>query len=271
MTFMDTKRYYPESAPLKKLIKYFWVSQSSKNLTLNHKILPVCSIDLIFNFLSPISYEKEGVIHDTPGNSFFSGLLSDHILMKQQGPILTIGVSFFPTGFYPFFKIPVSEFKNHTTGLDLVLKRPTEEIEQQLQETEKIDDKIRLLEHFFIGLLDQAATLPRDTRLLLNHFNSESVGVRKFCSNHGVHPRTLERMFNKYVGTTPKGFLRLNRFQTALNRMLNPRVGALTPLAHEFNFYDQAHFIKDFKSFTGSSPSRFLKEKNTVMQITNLT
>jgi len=270
MTFMDIKRYYPESASLKKLIKYFWVSQCSQTITVNHKILPVSSIDLIFNFLSPISYEKDGIKHDTPGNSFFSGLLSDHILMKQQGPILTIGVSFFPTGFYPFFKIPVSKFKNRTTGLDQILNGPAGKIEQQLHETEEISDKIRLLERFFCGLLDQTATLPQETRLLLNHFNSKGIGVREFCRNHGVHPRTLERMFNKYVGTTPKGFLRLNRFQTALNRLLNHGPGALTPLAHEFNFYDQPHFIKDFKSFTGSSPSRFLEEKNTVMQIMNL-
>ncbi len=267
---LDTKRYPPESAPLKKLIKYFWASECSEAIHLNHTILPVSNIDLIFNFLSPIHYEKNGVHHETPGNIFFSGLRSDPLLMKQKGQVLTIGVSFFPTGFYPFFKIPVSEFKNHTTGLDQVLNRSTEELEQQLRETDRTADKIRLLETFFLRLLDQTEVLPRDTRLLMNHFYSENRGIREFCRTHGVHPRTLERMFNKYVGTSPKGFLRLNRFQMALNTLLKPEQGALTPLAHEFNFYDQPHFIKDFKSFTGSSPSRFLKEKNAVMQIMNL-
>jgi AraC-like DNA-binding protein len=105
---------------------------------------------------------------------------------------------------------------------------------------------------------------------LVNPGKSEDMGVRPFCGHYGVHVRTLERMFNKYVGTTPKGFLRLNRFQTALNRLLNSGHENLTELTHDFNFYDQPHFIREFKSFTGSSPSRFVKEKQAIMQITKI-
>ena len=91
--------------------------------------------------------------------------------------------------------------------------------------------------------------------------------VHDFCNAYGVQTRTFERLFNTYVGTTPKQFFRLNRFQGLLNRMLQlPREVSLTDLAMEFDYYDQAHFIHDFKAFTGNSPSVFLTEKRSLIQ-----
>lgn len=162
----------------------------------------------------------------------------------------------------------MSEFRNTTIGFDQVLAGTATEIEEKLRETEQTAGKVGLLEEFLLGLLDQGPFPDRENHLLLNRFHSENTGIREFCRSHGVHPRTLERKFNKYVGATPKAFLRLMRFQTALNSILNSPADALTPLAHDLDFYDQPHFIKDFKAFTGSSPSRFLKEKQSVMQIT---
>jgi hypothetical protein len=60
-----------------------------------------------------MTFEKDGIPFETPGNIFFRGLSREHILMKQQGLILTIGASLFPAGFYPFLRIPISEFRNN--------------------------------------------------------------------------------------------------------------------------------------------------------------
>lgn len=270
MTAIHIKRYYPKAKPLKHLIKYFWVLDSDRPLTLNHKILPVTNIDILFNFLAPMTFERDGQSFETPGNIFFSGLSEHYTLMKQEGFVLTIGVSFFPAGFYPFFKIPVAEFKNDIFGLDAGLGNVAVEIEEKLRETDRISEKIAVLEQFFLGLLDQNALLPFDTGRLLNLFDSSHLGVRDFCRDYGVHARKLERLFNQYVGVTPKRFLRLSRFQAALNRLMGLQQDDLTTVAHELEFYDQPHFIKDFKSFTGSAPRHFLKEKRSVKQIMKL-
>lgn len=266
MTTINIKKYYPEAEPLKRLIKYYWVLESDIPITLNHKILPCANIDIIVNLLSPMKFEKQGVIHETPGNIYFSGLTSNHTIMRQQGIVLTIGVSFFPAGFYPFFKIPVSEFKNNAFGLDAVLNRIALELEEKLREAGRLSDKIKLLEKFFLEQLHKSALMPYDEYSLLNYFHEANLGVRDFCSKYGVHPRKLERLFNKYVGATPKQFLRLSRFQSILNRLMKTTRGSLTTLAHDFEFHDQAHFIRDFQSFTGSSPLEFLKEKRSFKQ-----
>lgn len=267
MALILIKRYHPEAEPLKKLIKYFWVLESDRGTNLNHKKLPVNNIDMIFNFLAPMRFEKEGMTHETPGNIFFSGLTGKHVVLKQQGLILTIGVAFFPAGFYPFFGIPVSEFKNHTIGLDAILNKSATEFEERLGEAGRVSGKIALIENFFLERLDQNTLPARDTGMLVNRFCSNNSGVRDFCGRHGVHPRKLERLFNKYVGVAPKQFRRLSRFQSMVNRLLGTSRENLTTLAHEFEFYDQTHFIKDFKAFAGSSPSKFLKEKRSLKQI----
>ncbi|MCG8688707.1 MAG: helix-turn-helix domain-containing protein [Desulfobacterales bacterium] len=267
MALYETIRYYPRSAPLKHLIKYFWVFESQSPVILNHTLLPVSNIDLIFNLCSPTVYEKRKKVFETPGNTFFSGLRSEPIIMKQSGLIFTLGVAFFPAGFFPFFGIPVSEFKNITVGLQDILPKKTERITQALMKEETTLAKIRVLEQFFMELLNEKNLLPQKSGRLLNQFYRENTGVNAFCDGYGIHPRKLERIFNRYVGTSPKGFLRLNRFQSALNSLLKDEHLPLTRLAYDFDYYDQPHFIRDFKAFTGASPSRFLKEKKAILQL----
>ncbi len=264
---VEIKRYYPESPILRPLIKYFWVSDSYGNIDMNHKILPMANIDLILNLSSPISYERNGKTSSTPGNIFFSGLTNKHMMMKQRGRIRLIGASFFPAGFYPFFEIPVSEFKNISVGLDQLLGRGASELEERIHEAGSLTGKLKILEAFLLSRLDRDACRLDDDGKLIRGFTTTALDIGTFCKNFGIHHRTLERRVNRYVGTSPKQFQRLQRFQSALNRLTTMPPRNLTGLAHEFDYYDQTHFIKDFKAFTGTPPSLFLKERQAFMQI----
>ena len=263
---IHTKKFYPRAKQLKNLIKYFWVFEC-REINLCHKILPVNNIDIVINFLSPMIFEKNGISNQIQSNIFFRGLTKEHTILKQQGATLTIGVSFFPAGFYPFFRIPVSEFKNEIFGLDMILKNRAHEIEEKLINTLTISGKIELLEYFFLELLDQNARLDVDTYKQLHFYYSSNLSVNDFCLRNNINPRTFERVFNKYIGTTPKLFFRLSRFQNILKNLINRKETNLTTLTYEFDFFDQPHFIKDFESFTGSSPSIFMKEKRSIKQI----
>ena len=69
----------------------------------------------------------------------------------------------------------------------------------------------------------------------------------------------LEKRFRQVIGTTPKKFAALVRFKNTLGNY-KPQ-DSLTSLGYEAGFYDQAHFIKEFKNFTGESPENFFREK----------
>ncbi|WP_027186225.1 AraC family transcriptional regulator [Desulfovibrio inopinatus] len=263
---IHTNKFYPRVTQLKNLIKYFWVFEC-RNINLCHKILPVNNIDIIINFLSPMIFEKNGISSEIPSNIFFRGLTKEYTTLKQHGAASAIGVSFFPAGFYPFFKIPVSEFKNGTFGLDIILRSRVHEIEEKLIDTATISEKIDLLENFFLELLDPNARLSVDSYKQLHFYYSSNLSIHDFCLRNSINPRTFERFFNKYIGTPPKSFYRLSRFQSILNKLINRKEVNLATLAHEFDFFDQSHFIKDFESFTGCPPSIFMKENQAIKQI----
>ena len=77
--------------------------------------------------------------------------------------------------------------------------------------------------------------------------------------------RQLERKFAKQIGISPKQLGKVIRLQTALKMLLNKKAESLTDIAYESEYYDQAHFIKDFKEFTGTSPKEFLGNENMTL------
>lgn len=71
----------------------------------------------------------------------------------------------------------------------------------------------------------------------------------------GVSPRQLRRIFNYYIGTTPKVFSNVVRFQNILNEIEDKNFDDFRTY-YDLGFFDQTHFIKDFKKFYGVTPSR---------------
>ena len=66
----------------------------------------------------------------------------------------------------------------------------------------------------------------------------------------------------KQIGISPKQLGKVIRLQTALQLLLNRESESLTAIAYESEYYDQAHFIKDFKEFTGVTPKDFLEDRH---------
>src|SRR5262249_36673949 len=79
--------------------------------------------------------------------------------------------------------------------------------------------------------------------------------------------RQLERGFRQVLGTSPKSFARTVRFQQAERRLMFDPDAGLTDLAHECGYFDQAHFIKDFKAFTGKTPAQYAERMRSLQQI----
>lgn len=73
----------------------------------------------------------------------------------------------------------------------------------------------------------------------------------------------MERAFLKYVGYTPKHYYRIVRFNKALRQMHESKK-SLTSICYDCDYYDQSHFIKDFRQFTGTTPKHFQTENNTI-------
>ncbi len=92
-----------------------------------------------------------------------------------------------------------------------------------------------------------------------------STAINTMLKNDLSKRRQLERKFTKKVGISPKQLGKVVRLQTALKMLLNRQSENLTKIAYDSEYYDQAHFIKDFKEFTGTTPKEFLEDDKMIL------
>ena len=91
--------------------------------------------------------------------------------------------------------------------------------------------------------------------------------ISEFCIQNNISIRSLERMFNKYVGVSASTYFTLNRFHVSTNQLLYNNFHKFSDLAFDNGYFDQMHFIRDFKRFTGNTPKSFIQQQNSILQI----
>ncbi|TVQ13912.1 MAG: AraC family transcriptional regulator [Bacteroidetes bacterium] len=265
MLDLELHTFTPVDPVLKKLIKYYWFIKSNNEIEIHGKLIPMNNIDLILNLSAPIRYTSSKGEESFQG-SHFAGIQNKYRVVQQKGIVDIVGISFFPTGFYPVIKIPLSEFANTIVAMDTVIPGFESKMER-IAEIESNEQRITAIEKTLMGLVDLRLLPEKNYDLLVKDFlmNGDSINIKNYCEQHCINHRTLERFFNKYVGTTPKNFLKTTKFQKTMNRLKNRDFDSMTQIGYEFNYYDQTHFINSFKSFTGKTPLKQLKQNDLII------
>jgi AraC-like DNA-binding protein len=263
-------KYPVRHSLLKKYIRFFWELHIDY-AQLNHKIIPQRNINLRFNLSeTPHSVninDTEHLLEDV----YFLGL-HDHfrnVNLKINGRVDVLGICFYPDGFYPFLKIPVSEFKNQILGAEEVGFKLLNNINGLLKETQDVTTRLNVLENELILMLNNNFSIPENFRksfeLLRNSVYPNH--LTEFCKQNYISIRNLERMFNKYVGVSANTYSTLNRFHSSVNQILYSNYTKLSDLAYDNGYFDQMHFIKEFKRFSGNTPKNFARQNNSILQI----
>lgn len=265
---------YPVKHPLlKNYIKFFW-ELHIENVRLDHKIIPQRNINLRFSLNDTPQYAIINCKEHLLEKVFFSGLQDQYmnVHMKLNGKVDMLGVCFMPEGFYPFLRIPVSEFKNQLLGAAEAGFRQAAEISDKLRGAADVTARINMLEKDLILLLDNCKQTPESFRYAFNVLKrcDNPLQVSEFCRQNNIGLRRLERMYNKYIGLSIRTYTSLNRFQNSVNQILYNDFSKLSDIAYENGYYDQMHFIREFKRYTGNTPKSFIRENNSMLQIGKL-
>jgi len=269
---LEITRYSIKNPQLEPWVKFIWYLETKSEVSISHKLLPTDSIDIILNMSDRIEYQI-GDNRLVASAFHFNGMRNKYGFIFQQGKLKVFGISFYPFGLYPFLHLPLHHYNNQIVDLQIASKSLSEKLESVLDSNFTISEMVCAIERVLSSTImmneQDIIILP----ILQNFYhNRQNTSINSFCIKNNLSSKTLERACLKYTGYTPKTLQRIDRFQNVSNRLIySQQAEKLTELAYNNDYYDQAHFIKEFRCFSGASPSRFMKERITVKENTSYT
>ena len=198
---------------------------------------------------------------------------------ELQGRGSVLGIKFKPALFYPFWQAPVSALTDRTIPLSQAFGEAGERLEKDFHARESQEEMCLLLDNFLkeraSGDDAQAQEISGFIALILA--DPEIRRVDDLARRTGCSKRSLQRLFDKYVGVGPKRIIQRYRLHEVLERLQEQRNAAgrtgykkereenyktnpdinWARLALELGYFDQAHVINDFKKFTGLTPGEY--------------
>ena len=256
---MNYQTFEP-SDDLMTLIKCYWTLESEKEeMPEKQIIVPDGCMEMIFHFGDMYRQYTENGNSIIQPKCFVIGQLTRPLEIESTGKTGIFSVRFHPNGFLPFTTIPIKEMENKAVSLEKLFGQNGQEIEQQILTTSSTAEKIKLIEPFLLNRLKNNETIDRIVKSTVETILTANgqLTVDELSKPKNINRRQLERKFSSAIGLSPKQLSKTIRLQATLKILLNKKITSLTALAYENEFYDQAHFIKDFKELTGFTPKEF--------------
>lgn len=249
---------------LASLVKCYWTLEvpSAVN-SQRQRIIPDGCIEMAFILGEDIKrYTSEDEFIIQP-RAMVLGQITEPFFIEPTGYVNSFAVRFYPYGFANFVTTSIKDLANKETPIDLLFgEKATKALEQKIIHATDTIKRIGIIERFLLDELNHKATIDNIVKTTIDALLSTngSTPINAILKDNLSKRRQLERKFLKQIGISPKQLGKVIRLQTALKMLLNQQSENLTKIAYESEYYDQAHFIKDFKEFTGSNPKEFLED-----------
>ncbi len=227
-----------------------------------HPIFPDGCMELVFNVGAPfLRVFPYGRSEEQPSRMVV-GQMDHSVTVCPTGAVDVVGVRFRPSGAHPLFRFPMSELQNALVPLEDLVVFP-----DGFSHIRSLNARSRALDRILSPRFEDAADLDSDLERAVQEVLAAEgrISVDRLAADMGVGPRQLERRFREQVGLGPKRFAKILRFQSVFQKGFDECPWA--ELALECGYYDQAHFIRDFKSFTGRSPSALFLEDGALTRV----
>lgn len=264
---------FREILPQEKLRPYvrcYWLMDSEGHIEVNDTLLPNGYMEIVFNL--------GNAVWESAGKGKFSvnppielvGQMTKPQMVKCSGHNILLGIRFHTHAAALFLNESMHLFNDGVEDLSAVLGSDTDALLQALLNMPSLSQQIALIELFLLNrlMLNERKTPIVD---MLGHAVSviqkdpSDQCVQQLATQCGISPRYLQKLFVAHLGVSPSLFLKISRFKKSL-AYLNGDPGSLTAIAYNCGYFDQSHFIRDFKSFTGMTPSSYSPELFPVSQ-----
>jgi AraC-like DNA-binding protein len=241
---------------LQPYIKSFLVMESEQGMV--NRLLPDTSIVIAFRLRGKVAFCDNGVVQQIP-QSVISGIRESSRTVDYAKDTANLLVIFKEGGAAAFFKEPLHELGSISVSLDyLIQQSKVRALEEELAAAENTHQRIGIIERFLLSeLKNTQPDLLIGEAIQQIRLSKGDIKIKELLSGLPISRDPFEKRFRKITGTSPKHFAAIIR----LKNLIENYSGAvsLTEAAYSAGYYDQAHFIKDFRSFTGQAPLDFFK------------
>jgi AraC-like DNA-binding protein len=194
-------------------------------------------------------------------DGWFMGLWTRRFLFEYPARVRLVGVHFKPWGMSPFIDMPAVELRDRWVPVDAVWRHSLDRIRNQVADTASATETLRVVEQ---ELRSRLAAVPSHGLDLVRYAGGRlesfhgSVSVDALTDATGVSGTHLATQFKSHVGVTPKRVARIYRFAQLILSVDALRPVDWSALAQAAGYFDQAHFGREFKEFTGHTPTQYL-------------
>jgi AraC-like DNA-binding protein len=195
-------------------------------------------------------------------DGWFMGVWTRRFLVEYPNRVRLVGVHFKPWGLSPFVDMPATELRDRWVPVDAVWQRSLDRVRNRVGETASATETLRVLEAELRSRLVEVQPwrgldLVQQTGRRLEIFHG-AIPVGALTDAAGVSGNHLATQFKSHVGVTPKRVARIYRFARLIVSVDALRPVDWSELAHTAGYFDQAHFSREFKNFTGHTPTEYL-------------
>jgi len=235
---MKYREYLPCEA-LRPFIQCYWALRGGTSDPQSQLVFPDGHMEIIFHLADPFALIREDGIASVQSNALIAGQIWQPVTLRQSSSADVLAIRFQPAGAASFMRFPQQEIAGSIANLEDFWGSRARQIRNALGEMQTDQGRIQLLEQHLLAMRPAGPV---------------SLGA--------LSQRHYRRRFEETVGLPPKLFQRIRRFQSALS-VLGQR--PIAEVALECGYYDQAHLVRDFKQFSGLTPTAWLRGQQNVL------
>lgn len=246
---------------LRPYVRLIWVMELDRPAAFGppERITPDGLLELVFHYKTPLACRYDGEEFAPQSRSVAVSQTRRFLEIRPEGSCGLVSVRFHPWGACHFLQLPLRELADRQTPLEDLWGQAAIDLEDRLAQASGERERITLVERFLLAQLGRHHK--QDVEPLVRAvWNCEGkLAVPQLCRDLGIGERTLQRTFAAALGTTPKQFARLSRFLHACKLLRSGHSPSLTDAGMACGYYDQSHFIAEFRAFCGMTPRQFVQ------------
>ncbi|MFZ1304628.1 MAG: helix-turn-helix domain-containing protein [Ferruginibacter sp.] len=252
--------------PLNQFIESFIYYRDYNPVHSVDRFLPDGNVNIIFDLTD---YPKHIYDNETLKeiqacrNVWFSGIRNKYITIPSGKDSEMFIINFHKGRSYPFVQMPLYELTDSVVDAELVLTNDILDMREMILASSLLAQKFYVAENYLLKKFRDKLIVNPFIEFAVNSIISSpnQMSIEEIAGKVGYSQKHLIKLFKDNVGLTPKGFLKVIRFQKAIEEIAAAKQINWTGIAYECGYYDQAHFINDFKTFSGFTPEEYLQKQ----------